>query len=261
MSVFGPISGCCVASSCPAALPPRRGMIGRFLVCFIIPGSPTDCQLVFREYSPSSGFRAIARGRCSSRSRRIGVNDEPARGPAPGRGGRHGAAGGRRGPVRRSRGPAGQEFVKAERNRALQEQLDGRNRTAIEYKHQNISAVLLAMERPYLNGYVPARNYQKRLPPQAVAAYLDAPPRDPRAAGVVARPQPDGCAVGRGPGGPVFRRSARPDEPYLGDRWVKTHPKPSTARRRPIPARRASEGLSRWSTRTYGDPRWRVGLV
>jgi hypothetical protein len=71
---------------------------------------------------------------------------------------------------------AGQEFVKAERNRALQERLNGRNRTSIEFKHQNISAVLLDMELPYLNGYKPARNYQKRLLPQAVAAYLDTHP-------------------------------------------------------------------------------------
>ena len=42
--------------------------------------------------------------------------------------------------------PAGQEFVKAERNRALQERLNGRNRISIEFKHQNISAVLLDLE-------------------------------------------------------------------------------------------------------------------
>ena len=32
--------------------------------------------------------------------------------------------------------PAGQEFVKAERNRALQERLNGRTRTSIAFKHQ-----------------------------------------------------------------------------------------------------------------------------
>jgi hypothetical protein len=50
---------------------------------------------------------------------------------------------------------AGQEFVKAERTRALQERLDGRNRISIEFKHQYISAVLLDLELPYLNGYTP----------------------------------------------------------------------------------------------------------
>jgi hypothetical protein len=36
---------------------------------------------------------------------------------------------------------AGREFVKAERNRALQERPDGRNRISIEFRHQNISTV------------------------------------------------------------------------------------------------------------------------
>jgi hypothetical protein len=58
---------------------------------------------------------------------------------------------------------AGQEFVKAERNRALQERLNGRNRISIEFKHQNISAVLLDLELPYLNGYTPVfRNVRLR---------------------------------------------------------------------------------------------------
>ena len=58
---------------------------------------------------------------------------------------------------------AGQEFVKAERNRALHERLNGRNRISIEFKHQNISAVLLDLELPYLNGYTPVfRNVRLR---------------------------------------------------------------------------------------------------
>jgi len=71
---------------------------------------------------------------------------------------------------------AGQEFVKAERNRAIREHLNARSEGSVEFKHQNISAVLLDMELPYLNGYKPARNYQKRLLPQVVEAYLDAHP-------------------------------------------------------------------------------------
>ena len=47
---------------------------------------------------------------------------------------------------------AGQGFVKAERNRALQERLKGRNRISIEFKLQNISAVLLDLEVSHLNG-------------------------------------------------------------------------------------------------------------
>jgi hypothetical protein len=43
---------------------------------------------------------------------------------------------------------AGQEFVKAERNRALLERLNGRNRISIEFKHRSIRAVLLDLELP-----------------------------------------------------------------------------------------------------------------
>jgi hypothetical protein len=58
---------------------------------------------------------------------------------------------------------AGQESVKAERNRAPQERFSGRNRFSIEFKHQNISAVLLDLELPYFNGYAPVfRNARLR---------------------------------------------------------------------------------------------------
>src|SRR5262249_6723771 len=71
---------------------------------------------------------------------------------------------------------AGQDFVKAERNRALREHLNARSEGSVEFKHQNISAVLLDMGLPYLDGYKPARNYQKRLLPQAIDAYLESHP-------------------------------------------------------------------------------------
>ena len=57
---------------------------------------------------------------------------------------------------------AGGTFVKAERNRALQA-LTGRSRTSIEYKHQNISAVMAEFGLPFIKGYLPARNYQRSL--------------------------------------------------------------------------------------------------
>jgi hypothetical protein len=70
---------------------------------------------------------------------------------------------------------ADQPFNKAERNRTLREQLNARSKGSVEFKHQNISAVLLEMGLPYLDGYKPARNYQKRLLPQAIVAYLAFP--------------------------------------------------------------------------------------
>ncbi len=57
---------------------------------------------------------------------------------------------------------AGKEFNKARRNRVLQGRL-GRAKGAIEYKHQNISAVLEMLGMPFIRGYKPATNYQTRL--------------------------------------------------------------------------------------------------
>lgn len=52
---------------------------------------------------------------------------------------------------------------KAEHNRDLQKLLANRTKGAIEKKHQNISAVLIALGYPYIDGYKPLRNYQELL--------------------------------------------------------------------------------------------------
>jgi Domain of unknown function (DUF3883) len=62
-------------------------------------------------------------------------------------------------------------FNKAERNRALQE-LTGRSRGSIEFKHQNISAVLVQLGETWLTGYLPRANFQKALL-NGVERYLD----------------------------------------------------------------------------------------
>lgn len=54
-------------------------------------------------------------------------------------------------------------YSKAAHRRALQTRLDGRGDGAVEYKHQNISAVLLRAGRAYIPGYKPAWNYQQLL--------------------------------------------------------------------------------------------------
>lgn len=56
----------------------------------------------------------------------------------------------------------GTPFVKAHRNAALQE-LTGRSRGSIEFKHQNISAVLLRLGMPWIAGYKPMANFQAAL--------------------------------------------------------------------------------------------------
>jgi hypothetical protein len=54
----------------------------------------------------------------------------------------------------------GVPFVKLHRNRNLQSQLDGRSIGSIEFKHGNISAVLLENGIPALTGYKPYSNVQ-----------------------------------------------------------------------------------------------------
>ena len=48
-------------------------------------------------------------------------------------------------------------------NRALQHVLNGRSAGAVEFKHANISAVLIELGYPYIDGYKPRGNYQELL--------------------------------------------------------------------------------------------------
>jgi hypothetical protein len=57
----------------------------------------------------------------------------------------------------------GQEYSKAEHRRDLLPLLDRRTEGSIEYKHQNISATLIDLGLPYIEGYKPQRNYQDLL--------------------------------------------------------------------------------------------------
>ena len=57
---------------------------------------------------------------------------------------------------------AGELVNKAEHNRALQ-RLISRSRGSIEFKHQNISAVMLGLGQPWIDGYKPAVNFQSTL--------------------------------------------------------------------------------------------------
>jgi hypothetical protein len=66
---------------------------------------------------------------------------------------------------------AGQPYVKAQRNAALQE-LTGRSRGSIEFKYQNISAVLLKLGMDWIAGYKPMSNFQTALL-EGVERYLD----------------------------------------------------------------------------------------
>ena len=56
----------------------------------------------------------------------------------------------------------GESYSKAEHNRALQDRI-GRGRGAIEFKHQNVTAVLMGLGEPWIEGYKPAPNFQGSL--------------------------------------------------------------------------------------------------
>lgn len=56
----------------------------------------------------------------------------------------------------------GRPYVKSQHNEALREKLH-RSRGSVEYKHQNISAVLAELGMDWLPGYKPAMNFQSAL--------------------------------------------------------------------------------------------------
>lgn len=66
----------------------------------------------------------------------------------------------------------GESYNKRDHNRRLQEMLRGRSAGAIEFKRANISAVLIELGFPYIDGYKPRGNYQELLKDE-VSARLD----------------------------------------------------------------------------------------
>lgn len=58
---------------------------------------------------------------------------------------------------------AGQSFSKTAHRKALQQKLNGRSDGSIEFKHCNISAVMIDLGFPNIRGYQPRFNYQSLL--------------------------------------------------------------------------------------------------
>ncbi len=92
----------------------------------------------------------------------------------------------------------GESYSKAEHNRRLQ-QIIGRSKGSVEFKHQNISAVLINFRQPFIAGYLPRQNYQMLLE-QAVLEWLAADPR----------------FFARVADGPVLAPTVRPRVPHEG---------------------------------------------
>ena len=84
----------------------------------------------------------------------------------------------------------GEPFNKAARNRELRARLDGRSRGAVERKHRNVSAVLISLGCPYVDGYKPLGHAQDML--RDVVREQLPPLLDLVAVDVVAHQQPIG---------------------------------------------------------------------
>ena len=67
---------------------------------------------------------------------------------------------------------SGRSYNKSAHRRILMNKLDERTDGSIELKHQNISAVLIEMGVPYIDGYKPRGNYQRKILPGVVSDYL-----------------------------------------------------------------------------------------
>ncbi len=59
-------------------------------------------------------------------------------------------------------------YKKADHRRQILPILNNRSEGSIEFKHQNISAILISLGRPYINGYLPRYNYQKLLEDEVI---------------------------------------------------------------------------------------------
>lgn len=66
----------------------------------------------------------------------------------------------------------GQPYGKTDHRSRLMPQLNNRSKGSVEFKHQNISAVLVQMGYPYISGYKPRGNYQALLA-EGVETYLN----------------------------------------------------------------------------------------
>lgn len=69
----------------------------------------------------------------------------------------------------------GTPYRKSEHRKALIPKLDGRSEASVEFKHANVSGVLVDLGLPYIDGYKPRSNYQASLA-TTVENFLDARP-------------------------------------------------------------------------------------
>ena len=66
---------------------------------------------------------------------------------------------------------SGHPVKKAARNRALRGVLNNRSKGAVEFKHANVSALMIELGLPYIDGYKPRGNYQASLRDEIVSQW------------------------------------------------------------------------------------------
>ena len=176
---------------------------------------------------------------------------------------------------------AGEPYSKTGHRRALLPRLNPvRTESAVEFKHQNISAAMLALGLPYIRGYKPMRNRQAALAAE-IQRRLEADPR-------LLRTLREGVRAGTPPRSPL-RRTAPPSpsprpaaSPRTGQRmgrhpdygalneenrqrgaqgeelvadyersWLREHGRPDLAGRVRWTAREDGDGLG-YDVRSYG---------
>ncbi|WP_373696469.1 DUF3883 domain-containing protein [Hyphobacterium lacteum] len=97
---------------------------------------------------------------------------------------------------------AGNSYSKADHRRKLLGRLNSRSEGSVEFKHQNISAVLKGLGEDWIEGYKPAFNFQTSLV-DAVARWLTRRPdwyeRSPRNTAGISFTEPDQFFVGHPP--------------------------------------------------------------
>ena len=112
----------------------------------------------------------------------------------------------------------GEYFVKVHRKAALQE-LIRRSKGSIEFKHQNISAVLMRLGMPWIAGYKPMANFQKALV-DGVERYIDV-------RGMILGVAEADSMTGLGEGAPIFiepppeKMAPEPEPPAFVQRLVR----------------------------------------
>jgi hypothetical protein len=89
----------------------------------------------------------------------------------------------------------GRPFSKAQHRRALLPLLNGRSEGSVEFKYQNISAVLMGLGEDWIHGYKPAFNFQMSLV-DAVARWLE---RNPMWLGRLPESRPSSVIPGAAP--------------------------------------------------------------